>query len=137
MAIKETLDTVIQKVAANKVNVNNALKQARDTLVQADDEAIAAAKVLIAKFGNPQGAVQIVQNVYQVDALKETSDEMDAMIAGLQTLLVNESTLASAEHQLKANTEVVDDPLLGAGGINSDYSLDVPGEGTVTAPQLA
>lgn len=137
MAIKETLDTVIQKVVANKVNVNNALRQAQDTLVQADDEAIAAAKVLLKKFEHPQAAIQILQNVAQIDALTETSNEMDAMIAGLQTVLVEERVLQNAETQLKANTEASLSPLPGAGGVIGADALADTGAGTVTAPQLA
>lgn len=128
MSIKETLDTVIHKVAQNKVNVNNALAQAQATIIQADEEVIAAAKVLLKKFEHPQAAIQILQNVAQIDALTDTSKEMDAMIAGLQVLLLDEGKLGDAAAQLKANTEVVENPLLGAGGLHSDYSLSVPGE---------
>lgn len=111
MAIQDTLNTVISKVAANRVNVKNALAQAEATIVQADDEAVAAAKVLIEKFGNPQGAIQILQNVAQVDAFRETLEEMNAMIAGLEVLLTHPASIEDAAKALTANAETADSPL--------------------------
>lgn len=132
--IKDTLNIVLQKVAANKINVNAALAQAQATIVQADEETVAAAKVLIAKFSNPQGAMQILQNVYQIDALADTSKEMDAMIAGLQAVLVDETALKNASAQLSANTEMgLDSPLLGAGAVSGAEPVVDAGQSSETA----
>lgn len=134
--IKDTLNIVIQKVVANKVNVNAALAQAKATIVQADEAVVASAKVLIAAFGTPQAAGQILANVYQLDALAETAAEMDAMIAGLQTVLVEERILKNAELQLAANTGVANSPLLGAGGISDADPMDVEAEILATTPGI-
>lgn len=116
MSIENTLAVVIQKVAANKVNVNNALAQARATIVQADPEAVEAAKLLLKKFEHPQAVMQIVQNVAQIDALSDTSNEMDAMIAGLEVLLTQPNALLDAQKVLDTNASVTDSPLSESGG---------------------
>jgi hypothetical protein len=135
--IKDTLNVVLQKVAANKVNVNAALAQAQATIVQADEETVAAAKVLIAKFSNPQGAMQILQNVYQIDALADTSKEMDAMIAGLQTVLTNESAAEAAALQLAANVGAANSPLSGAGAVSGVDPVADAGQSSEAAPSAA
>lgn len=136
--IKDTLNVVLQKLATNKINVNAALAQAQATIIQADEETVAAAKVLIAKFGNPQGAGQILQNVYQIDALADTSAEMDAMIAGLQAVLVDETVLKNASAQLSANTEMgLDSPLLGAGAVSGVEPVVDAGQSSEAASAAA
>lgn len=136
--IKDTLNIVLQKLATNKINVNAALAQAQATIVQADTETVDAAMVLIKKFGNPQGAGQILQNVYQIDALADTAKEMDAMIAGLQAVLVDETVLKNASAQLSANTEMgLDSPLLGAGAVSGVEPVVDAGQSSEAASAAA
>ncbi len=118
MSTKDTLNVVLQKVVQNKVNVNNALNQARLSITQADPEAVAAAKVLIAKFVHPQGVQQIVQDVYQVEALADTVGEMDTMIAMFEVALTDADILEATESQLKARAEASASPLSGAAGVS-------------------
>jgi hypothetical protein len=123
MATKETLNIVLQKVVQNKVNVNNALNQSRLSITQASPDALAAAKVLIKEFGNPQGAVQILQDAFQVEALADTAAEMDAMIALFETALVDGTILAATDAQLAARAEASKSPLSGAAGIGGDSTV--------------
>lgn len=123
MATKETLNVVLQKVVQNKVNVNNALNQSRLSITQASPEAVAAAKVLIKEFGNPQGAVQILQDAFQVEALADTANEMDAMIALFETALVDPTLLDSVDKQITARAEASNSPLSGAGAVGSTDSV--------------
>lgn len=123
MATKETLNIVLRKVVQNKVNVNNALNQAQLSITQADAEAIAAAKVLLKKFGSPQAAVQVMQDVHQVEALAETVSEMDAMIALFETALTDTGILAATDATLVARAEATKSPLPGAAGIGGDSTV--------------
>ena len=137
MPIQETLHIVIEKVAANRVNVRNALTQAENTITQADEEAVAAAKVLISKFSNPQGAVQILQNVFQIDNLRDTLTEMDAMIAGLEVLLTEPKIVDVAQRVLNDNATVTDSPLSQPDSPSEVAELHDTGSGEASAPQSA
>ena len=119
MSIKATLNTVISKVAANLVNVENALKQAEATVVQADEEVVNAAKVLLAKFEHPQAAMQILQNVAQLSALADTKKEMHAMIAALEVHLTNEDAVNESQKVLDQNATVTSSPLSESGAEGS------------------
>lgn len=113
--IIDTLNVVLQKVASNRVNVAAALAQATASASQIDPDTMAAADVLLKKFGSPQAAGQILANVYQLDALADTQKEMDAMIAGLQSVLSDEAKIEAAAAQLAANTASLTSPLPPAG----------------------
>ena len=83
MADVRLLEAVKTKLTAQRNNTAAAMKQAVDSLQQADFEVESAARLLIKKFGNPQGTVQIIQAVYQADTLQELLDEMDAMLEAI------------------------------------------------------
>ena len=139
MSIKDTLHTVVTKVSQNLVNVENALKQAEAPIVQADHEAVAAAKTLLAKFGHPQAAVQILQNVAQLDALTDTKTEMKAMIVGLEHLLTKggDDIEAELEKLLHHNEQQAQSPLSDSGAANSSDSGADAGAGSEAATPAA
>jgi hypothetical protein len=87
---KATLEIVLNKLQSNLLNVKNSLIDAETRLTQADVEAVEAARALVAKFGNPQGTVQIIQCVYQADALRETEIELNEMITSVEDRLRSE-----------------------------------------------
>lgn len=137
MSIKETLATVVHKVSQNLVNVENALKQAEATIVQADEEAVAAAKTLLAKFGHPQAAVQILQNVAQLDALTDTKKEMHAMIAALEVHLTNDTAVAESQKVLDTNATVASSPLSESGAADSAGGVADAGQVSEAATKSA
>jgi hypothetical protein len=81
------LAAVKGKLTAQLHNTKAAHKQAVDSLQQADFEVESAARLLISKFGNPQGTVQIVQAVYQADTLSEIINEISEMLAAVDAQL--------------------------------------------------
>jgi predicted enzyme involved in methoxymalonyl-ACP biosynthesis len=125
MTIRSTLTTVIDKVSQNLVNVENALKQAEATIVQADEEAVAAARTLLAKFEHPQAAIQIIQNVAQLSALADTKTEMKAMIAALEVHLGSDHAVSESQKALDANEAVANSPLSESGSTDAgDTAVD-------------
>lgn len=136
-AMKDTLLTVLSKLQGQYTNTALALKQAEGTIQQADEADIAAAKVLIAKFGNPQGTVQIIQNVYQIDALKEVLDEIAAMMAGIQSTVINPASMTAAEAQLQANVESTQSPLPQSGASSGTDSVADAGSSSEVATPSA
>lgn len=137
MSLKETLTTVLGKLVPQALNVSNAQKDAETRLSQASPEAVAAAKTLIKEFGNPQGASQILQNVYQVDALKDTLAEINAMIAGIQATVVSPDKLLDADIQLAANTGAANNPLPQPGAVGSTGAVADAGTSSEAAPTAA
>lgn len=83
------LEAVNAKLLVQRNNTLAAKQQAENTLEQCDFEVEAAARLLIKKFGNPQGTVQIIQAVYQADTLNEIVEELDAMLGAISDKLPN------------------------------------------------
>lgn len=137
MSLKETLNVVLGKLVPQATNVALAQKDAETRLQQASPEAVEAAKVLIKEFGNPQGATQILQSVYQVDALKDTLDEINAMIAGIQATVVSPDKLLDADVQLAANTGAANNPLPQPGAVGSPGAVADAGTSSEAAPTAA
>lgn len=105
MADVNILKAVQAKLTAQRNNTANAHKQAVDSLQQADFELESAARVLIKKFGNPQGTVQIIQAVYQADTLQELLDEMDAMLEAIAAQIPAEAPPAANDDQTDTTQE--------------------------------
>lgn len=137
MTIRSTLATVIDKVSQNLVNVENALKQAEATVVQADEEAVAAARTLLAKFEHPQAALQIIQNVAQLTALADTKAEMKAMIAALEVHLGSEDAVAESQKVLDSGATVTESPLSQSGAKDSAAAGDDAGQSSEAATPAA
>lgn len=137
MTIRSTLATVIDKVSQNLVNVENALKQAEATVVQADEEAVAAARTLLAKFEHPQAALQIIQNVAQLTALADTKAEMKAMIAALEVHLGSEDAVAESQKVLDSGATVTESPLSQSGAEDSAAAGHDAGQSSEAATPAA
>lgn len=89
------LKAVRDKLIVQLGNTKAAQKQAVDSLQQVDPDCYDAAQVLIRKFGNPQGTVQIIQAVYQAETLGEVIAELEAMVGAATAAIPDENEPAA------------------------------------------
>ena len=107
----DLLNTVLTNVTNNRTQISAHLTTSTAQAGELTAEVKGAIDVLLKVYGNPQGAAQIMNSVFQIEQLQKTSVEMDAMIAGLQVVISDESLLEAATAQAQANAEAATSPL--------------------------
>jgi hypothetical protein len=132
MNTQETLSTVLTNVQANYLNVVKAMAQADAAVADLDPDIRAAAEMLIEKYKHPQGVNAIVNSIGQLTALTATKAELEVLIATLQITLGDDDNRA-LEAQLKANAEVLGNPLPAAGSSGESAEADAPASEEATA----
>ena len=107
----DTLNSVLTNVTNNRNQITAAITTAQAQAGTVTPEVKAAIDLLLTTFGNSQGASQIMNSFFQVEQLTKTAGEMDALIAGLQVVISDESLLEATQAQQAANAQAVASPL--------------------------
>ena len=128
----DTLNTVLTNIQSNKAQVEAQIVASTKAIGNPTPDVQAAIDLLISTYGsNVQVIGQTIGAQLQVEQLKKTSVEIDALIAGLQVVLADEANVEAAEAIVNAG--VVASPLPVAAG-NSQPSA---ANDTASAPVAA
>jgi len=128
----DTLNTVLTNIQSNKAQVEAQIVASTKAMGNPTPDVQAAIDLLISTYGsNVQVIGQTIGAQLQVEQLKKTSVEIDALIAGLQVVLADEANVEAAEAIVNAG--VVASPLpVAAGNSQSSAAND-----TASAPVAA
>ena len=122
--ILDTLNTVLDKVQTNRVNVVNQIEASTKAMGNPTADVQAAIDLLIKTYGtNVQAIGQTIGAQLQIEQMNTALVEIDAMIAGLQVILSDEATV-EATGILVAQGAAVADPLSSAAGNSQPSAAD-------------
>jgi hypothetical protein len=131
--MSETLDTlnrILVNIQTNKDNVAKQIVASTKAMGDPTPEVLAAIELMITTYGpNVQVIGQTIGARLQIDEMKRAAVEIDAMIAGLQVLLADETNLEAVQTLIANGAAAAPGPLpVATGTVESPVADAAPVE---------
>lgn len=134
--IVQTLETVLHKLTENIKNIGHQKKEAELRVETLKPEVLAAFKVILAEFGTPQAASEVLGTVGSLEMLKDMEAEVTTLIATVQHTASKPDLLPHVAAQIEANAKaaVSSSPIPVPGGAVPSPSVVVNGASVPANP---